>query len=57
MTVEAVVEEEEEGNSVSWLGCQNDEGGERESDGNKTVEKISRVFPLAHCSSAKSISL
>ena len=49
--------EEEEGNSVSWLGCQNDEGGERESDGNKTVEKISRVFPLAHCSSAKSISL
>ena len=55
MTVEAVVEEEE-GNSVSWLGCQNDEGG-RASDGNKTVEKISRVFPLAHRSSAKSISL
>ena len=42
--------EEEEGNSVSWLGCQNDEGGERLARESERAMEI-RLWKKFHASS------
>ena len=41
--------EEEEGDSVSWLGCQNDEGGERGRESERAMEI--RLWKKFHASS------
>ena len=42
--------EEEEGNSVSWLGCQNDEGGEHLAREGERAMEI-RLWKKFHASS------
>ena len=43
---------EEEGNSVSWLGCQNDEGGERERLARESERAMEiRLWKKFHASS------